>query len=133
MEIDFAFLCDHADSSGKLQALGIGFDTIYSPELPYTTARFFAVMRLRFSSVETGSKDISLQVIDDHGGKIASPFAGVINVADPPAGRMDSAIALTIDVHSMSFESYGTYAVVWVCQGSELKRVPFGVATTIIP
>ena len=43
MRVDFAFLCDHAEVSGKINALGIGFDTIYARKVPARHPYFFLV------------------------------------------------------------------------------------------
>ena len=34
MDVDFAFVCDYADVSTKINALGIGFDSVFLPQLP---------------------------------------------------------------------------------------------------
>ena len=46
MNLDFAFICDYAEVSGKINALGIGFDTIYSPKVPAKHPLFFLVFHV---------------------------------------------------------------------------------------
>ena len=72
MEVNFSFLCDYADNSGgKLTAVGIGFDTIYTRTVPATHPMLYAVAGLQFSSVETGSKQIGIRIVDADGNEIA--------------------------------------------------------------
>ena len=43
MRLDFAFLCDYADASGKVHALGIGVDNIYAPQVPARHQQFTTI------------------------------------------------------------------------------------------
>ena len=69
MKVNFGFLCDYADTTGgKLNAMGIGFDTIYANTVPATHRQMFAVVSIEFSSVEVGAKEIALHIINADGG-----------------------------------------------------------------
>ena len=64
MDQVFAFICDFADASGgKINALGIGFDTIYAKEVPTTHPHFYLVLKLRADAAEAGDKDIRINLI----------------------------------------------------------------------
>ena len=58
MRVDFAFLCDHAEVSGKINALGIGFDTIYARKVPVRHPYFFLVAQFRASIAEIGGEAV---------------------------------------------------------------------------
>ena len=70
MNVDFAFICDHAEVAGKINALGIGFDTMYAPEVPFKHPSFFLVVQVRASAVEAGEKSLEVHMIDEDGKEI---------------------------------------------------------------
>ena len=41
MQVDFAFICDYAEATNKINALGIGFDTIMAQKAPVKHPSFF--------------------------------------------------------------------------------------------
>jgi hypothetical protein len=65
--VDFAFICDYAEATGKINALGIGFDTIFAPNVPTKHPSFFLVVQLRASTVEAGDKQLKISLIDADG------------------------------------------------------------------
>src|SRR3954468_20782712 len=67
MEIEFAFLCDYAQQESKLNAIGIGWDTIMAPELPVRHTIMTFVARLRGSMAEAGGKKGALPIIGPDG------------------------------------------------------------------
>ena len=42
MQVDFAFICDYAEATNKINALGIGFDTIMAARVPTRHPHFFS-------------------------------------------------------------------------------------------
>ena len=56
MQVDFAFICDYAESGGKVNVMGIGFDTIFPKQVPVTHPQFFIVAQFRGSFAEEGEK-----------------------------------------------------------------------------
>ena len=56
MHTDFAFVCDAAEATSKINALGIGFDTIYANQVPVRHPHFSIVLQLRSSAAEAGQK-----------------------------------------------------------------------------
>ncbi|PZC47505.1 MAG: hypothetical protein C1O27_001452 [Chloroflexi bacterium] len=129
LEISFAFLCDYADTSGgKLTAVGIGLDTIYAAQLPANHPLLYAVIGLRFSSVEPGQKKIGLRVIDADGRSVVPPIDGTVNVEAPPSGYSYRTQRLALALRNIQFPTYGDYAVAWLVEGQEVQRALFKVA-----
>ncbi len=128
MEVDFAFLCDYADgSSNKLHALGLGIDTLCLKEVPGIHNGFFAVIQFRFTSVETGRKDVALRMLDPDGENVVPPFEGKLEVTAQPGTTVGTARWVT-RFQPLLFRKWGDHAVVWLVQGQEAKRVAFRVA-----
>ena len=86
MEVAFSFVCDYADSSAKLTAVGIGFDTIFAAEVPATRPVFYTVAAFRFRPVEAGRKAIEIHSIDADGGEIVPPLKTELEVGRPATG-----------------------------------------------
>lgn len=129
MEVDFSFLCDYADNPGKLYALGIGIDTIYTAAVPTVHPVMYAVARLRFSGVEAGDKPIGVRLLDADGNNLVPPIDANVTVESPPQGHTERTLTIALALHGVRFERYGLYAVVWMLQGNEIKRIPFRVST----
>jgi hypothetical protein len=127
LNIDFAFVCDYADVSGKINALGVGFDTIYSQTVPCKHNLFFLVMQIRASSLEIGEKEVEVNLIDDDGKSILSPLKGKINVAKPPSGT-ESISRLALQFQNVEFPRYGTYSLHTLVEGHEMVRVPIKIS-----
>jgi len=126
MEVDFAFLCDYADAVGKLNALGIGIDTLYLPEVPGLHNGFFAVLRLRFLSTESGTKDVKVCILGPDGENVVPPFQGTLSV--DVRGATTHATQMVFRFQPLRFEKYGPYSVRWVVQGIEVDSLYFNVA-----
>lgn len=123
MEVNYTFLCDYADNSGgKLTAVGIGFDTIYARTVPATHPMLYAVIGLWFSSVEAGSKQIGLRIVDADGNEIAPALNREVNVPPPPPGFTYRTLRLVMGVGNLTFEAYGDYVVAWLLGGTEIGR-----------
>ena len=129
MELNFSFLCDYADYSGsKLTAVGIGFDTIYARAVPATHPMLYAVMGIRFSSVEVGSKQFGLRIVDADGKEIAPALNREVNVNHPSAGFTYRNLRLVMALGNLRFEAFGDYSVVWLLGGSEISRASIRIA-----
>ena len=129
MEVSFAFLCDYADQAGgKMVAVGIGIDTIYATKIPATHPLLFAVIGLRFSAVESGSKQVGIRLIDADGKNIMPPLDVTVNVAPPTPGYMYRTLRIVSALHGLKFDKYGDYSISWLVGEQEVKQVPFKVA-----
>ena len=128
MVIDFAFVCDYADSGNKLSALGIGFDTIYAQEVPCRHPSFHLVAQLRASVAEAGRKDVNIRLIDADGKDVIPPISAGMEVPQPPPGALEAVGRLVVGFGGIKFTAYGQYALHVVVQGNEMVRIPIRVA-----
>lgn len=134
MEVNFAFLCDYADQSGgKMAAIGLGFDTIYSTRIPVTHPLFFSVISIRFSSTEAGPKQVGMRLIDEDGNNVVPPLDTTINVGSPLPGFLYRNQQIALAMHRVTFPRYGDYALSWLVGGQEIKVVPLKVAQPPAP
>ena len=72
MQLDFAFICDYADSTSKVVAIGIGFDQIHAPNLPARHPRLCVVARFRAHKTEVGRKQAKVVIMDADGAETAA-------------------------------------------------------------
>ncbi len=128
MDVSFAFVCDYADSSAKLTAVGIGFDTIFAKELPASRPVFYTVAAFRFRPVEAGPKAIEVHIIDADGGEVVPPLKAEIEVGRPAAGYRYTTQRMALGLHGVRFPDYGDYEVSWLIDGHEVALIPLKVA-----
>jgi hypothetical protein len=126
LDCKFAFLCDYAAREGKLYALGIGWENLYAPSLPWKHPMMCFVASLRGTIAESGTKDIKLRIIDADGDDVLPVYQQQVPFdVKPPllAGNIDIVIALG----GLEFTKYGPYAFHLVVQGNEMVTLPFNV------
>lgn len=126
MRVDFAFICDYAEVTGKINALGIGFDTIYAAKMPSKHPQFFLVIQLRTSVAEVGEKDLEVHLIDEDGKDIIPALRGKFAIARPSAGT-ESIARIAIQFRDVEFPKYGSYSLRAVIAEDEKVSVPFRV------
>lgn len=126
MKVDFAFLCDYAESTVKLNALGIGFDTIYAPQIPCMHAHFSLVFQLRTSIVEAGPKDVDIHLIDEDGKDIAAPIKRQINIPKGAAAEVIGRVVM--EFVNIEFKHYGSYSVCVAVDRNEIIELTFKVS-----
>jgi len=127
MNIDFAFVCDYAEVTRKINALGIGFDTIFAPNVPAKHSSFFLVLQLRANVVEAGEKKLEVHLIDEDGKDIIPTLRGKFNIPKPAAGT-ESVGRIAMQFSNVEFPRYGLYSLHAVVEGHEMVRVPLRVA-----
>ncbi len=127
MKPDFAFICDYAEVTGKINALGIGFDTIYAPKVPCRYPSFFLVIQLRANVVEAGEKSLQVHLIDEDGKDVIPAVSGKFGIPKPTLGT-ESIGRITMQFHSVEFPRYGSYSLHAVVEGIEMVRVPLKVS-----
>lgn len=127
MDLDFAFLCDYAEAGNKINALGIGFDTIYAQAVPATHPHFYLVAQLRASVVEAGDKEIEIRLIDADGSDVTPPVKGTFNVPRPAPGTTESLGRLVVGFNNVSFPRFTEYSMHVVMQGREMIRIPLRI------
>ena len=128
METVFAFICDSADASGgKINALGIGFDTIYAMNIPTTHPHFYLVLKLRADAAEAGEKDIRINLIDADGQDVREPIKGVQMVARP-SGTTETMASLVVGFSNVQFQKFGSHSLHVVIHGNTMARIGLTVA-----
>ena len=128
MEPVFAFICDYADAAGgKINALGIGFDTIYAQEVPTTHPHFYLVLKLRADAAEAGGKDIRINLIDADGNDVIEPVTGV-QVIPRPKGSAETTANLVVGFSNVQFQKFGSHSLHVVIHGNTMARIPLRVA-----
>jgi hypothetical protein len=126
MHVDFAFICDYAEATNKINALGIGFDTIVAQKVPAKHPSFFLVIQMRATVVEAGEKNFEVHLIDEDGHEIVPALIGKINIPRPPSGTENTGrIALRYD--NIEFPRFGAYSIHAVVEGHEMVRIPLRV------
>ncbi|MFC1926000.1 DUF6941 family protein [Chloroflexota bacterium] len=126
MKVDFAFVCDYADAMGKINALGIGFDTIYSPKVPFKHPIFCVVLQLRAGAIEAGEKKLEIRLIDGDGKDIIPVLRKNIQMARSLIGA-DSVAKVALQFKNVQFPHYGPYSINAVLDGSEIASIPLNV------
>lgn len=127
MNTDFAFVCDHAEAGAKINALGIGFDTIYSVKVPAKHGHFSFVMQLRTTVVEVGQKRFEIHIIDADGKDIIPPVRNMIQL-QMREGTSEAVARIVMEFANVEFPHYGTYSVKAAIDGIEMSSVDFRVA-----
>ena len=127
MDIDFAFLCDHANATGgKLDAIGIGIDTLFATKLPHAQPQLFFVAQLRAQITEEGIHPLKLNLIDADGGSVVS-VSGQANVGRPQRGT-EAVARILLRLVNVSFKAEGDYSFRLVLDNQEAVRIPLRVS-----
>ncbi|MEX1022567.1 MAG: hypothetical protein WD800_06480 [Dehalococcoidia bacterium] len=130
MQIDFAFLCDAAsESSGKVHAIGIGFERISVRSLPVVHPRAVAVVRFGFTRADEGEHPFTLSVLDADGRDVVPKVNGQVNltVGEESSGGKANMI---VDLVQLDLQSYGPHEVTVTFDGREFVSLPFEVVAT---
>jgi hypothetical protein len=127
MDIDYAFICDYAQALGnKVNALGIGFNTIFSQTIPAIHQMFHLVIQLRAGTLEAGTKEVKVHLIDADGGNVIQPIKGQINIVIPRSGE-EATARLVMAFNNVTFPKYGAYSLHLDIEGQEKVRIPLKV------
>ena len=126
MQLDFAFICDYAETPGKINALGIGFDTIYAPKVPCRHPYFFLVIQARANTLETGEKKLELDLIDEDGTAVIKPISVNLSLPKPAPGN-EAVSKLAVQFQGVEFPRYGTYTVHALLDGNDLVAIPLRI------
>ena len=124
MECEFAFLCDFAEQDRKLHAVGIGWETIQAANLPHRQPNMGIVARLRGSVAESGTKDVSVRLIDADGEDVIQAINQQLKFE--PRG-IEGHVNLVVQLTNVQFKSYGSYAVYVTVGGEQKARLSFSV------
>ncbi len=126
MLVEFAFICDYAEVTGKINALGIGFDTIFAASVPARHPYFFLVFQLRANIVEAGEKNIVLSLIDEDGKNVVPQITGKFVVQKPKEGT-ESKARVALQFGNVEFPKYGSYSIHAVIDGHDMISIPLQV------
>jgi hypothetical protein len=126
MNADFAFICDFAEAGAKLNALGIGFDTIFAAQMPVRHPHFSLVLQLRSTVAEAGQKRIQVNLMDEDGKDIIPPIQGNFTLPRTE-GRLHSIGRFVMEFNNVEFKNYGSYTVTMAVEGLEVASIPFRV------
>ena len=127
MQVDFAFICDYAEATNKVNALGIGFDTIMAQKVPARHPTFFLVIQMRATVVEAGEKNFEVHIIDEDGNEILPALKGKLNIPRPPGG-VENTGRVAIRFDNVEFPKFGAYSIHVLVEGHEMVRIPLRVA-----
>ena len=128
MQVDFAFICDYAEAGGKINAMGIGFDTIFAKQVPVTHSQFFIVAQFRGSVAEAGEKKVTMRLIDADGADVLPELNVSIRLRQPPQGSTETTARLALRLNSVVFNKFSEYSVHVLVGGNEMIRIPMRVA-----
>jgi hypothetical protein len=126
MQIDFAFICDYAEATNKVNALGIGFDTIMAQKAPAKHPTFFLVIQMRATVVEAGEKNFEVHIIDEDGKEIIPALMGKLTIPRPPSG-LENTGRVAIRFDNVEFPKFGAYSIHVLLEGHEMVRIPLRV------
>ena len=126
MNIDFAFICDYAEISNKINALGIGFDTIFATTVPATHPSFFLVFQVRANTVECGEKSFNVALIDEDGKEIIPKISGKFPIPKPTEGT-ESKARIAMQLGMVKFPKHGLYSIHAVIEGHDMIDIPLQV------
>jgi hypothetical protein len=126
MHTEFAFVCDAAEATTKINALGIGFDTVYAAQIPVRHPHFSLVLQLRASPAETGQKKIAVSLVDEDGKDVITPIQGQFSIPRTE-GRAYGIGRFVMEFNSVEFKNYGTYTLAVTVEGMEVASIPFRV------
>ncbi len=131
MKADFAFVCDYAEITKKINALGIGFDTIFTDKAPCNHPFFFFVFQMRANVVEEGQKSLEVRLIDEDGKDVIPNLKGIITVGKPTSGT-ESIVRVATQLSNVTFPKFGAYSIHAVVDGNEMFSVSFKVSQTAL-
>jgi hypothetical protein len=126
MKLDYAFISDYAtERGGSVSALGIGIDTLVSPQVPTTHPHIFLVVQLRCEKNERNLHNIAVEAIDESGVAFLSQEGGVDFRAVPLS--QDGVARLVFGFYLITFPTTGRFRFVLREGDSVLCEVPLMV------
>lgn len=127
MRVDFAFVCDYAAALGKLNALGIGFDTIFAPKVPCKHNHFSYVIQLRANVVEAGQKNLEVHLIDEDGRDVVPPIKGQVTIPRVE-GAPETRATVVLEFNNIEFPRYASYSLNATIDGLQVSEVSLRVS-----
>ena len=132
MDIQIAALCDAAtDSHGKLNILGT-FDTINAVQLPAVHPQCSIALRLVFSKMEEGHKELKLNFVDEDG-KLVMPSIPIPMDVQVPEDTSFISRNFIINIQQLRFERAGQYGIDIAVDGHHVGSIPLLVRHMAAP
>ena len=129
MNVEYAFLCDYAESGNKLTAVGIGIDSIHAEFVPAVHMQLFAVLALKFTAIETQRmRAFEMHVQDADARDIIEPLTGNLDTEAPTEGMNYRTHRIVNGLYGLKLEQFGDYQVSWLIDGIEVHALHFRVA-----
>ncbi len=129
MNVEYAFICDYAESSNKLTAVGIGIDTIYAKTVPVVHQQLFAVLGLNFTINETRrTKVFEMRVQDADAHDVIPPVTANRDIPAPGKGLTYRTYRSVNGLYGLRFQNFGDYQISWIIDGVEVCTRHFRVA-----
>jgi hypothetical protein len=130
MQLDFAFICDHArilrtcQNDIHIDALSIT-RSLAIPSVPYIFNWFFVVAGARGAAAEL-CQEAEVRLVDPDGKDVIEPLH-----PGPVGGQLAAQATLVVPLVDVPFRKLGMHQVLLAVGGVELGRVSFEVA--IVP
>jgi hypothetical protein len=123
MDIQIAALCDAAtDSHGKLNILG-SFDTINTVSMPAVHPQCSIALRLVFSKMEEGHKELKLNFVDEDG-KLVMPSVDIPVDISVPEDTSFISRNFIVNIQQLRFERAGLYGIDIAVAGNHVGSIP---------
>jgi hypothetical protein len=126
MDIEAFLLCKCAtDERGKLNVLG-AFDTVTANKLPIVLPAVSVALRIRFSSIEEGTHQARIKVIDEDGKDAGADVTAKANVR-MQQDRDSSVSNLILYLQRFKLEKFGRYRIDLAIDGHQEATLPLFV------
>ena len=122
--VDFAILGDNEEMSGKINALGIGFHTIYAKQVPARHPYFFLVAQVRVTISEAREKQLTVWPIEEDRKDLTPQIRTVMSISRPKQGKLERLGRICIGFNNVEFPCYASCSVHAVLDGHEKVWIP---------
>jgi hypothetical protein len=127
MNIEVFVLCDAAtDYQGKLNILG-SFDSIWSRNVPAVNPHCALALRIRFLKIEDGEHLLKINIVNEDGHPVISPFETKVDVKSTDVKTGSIARNMILNLQGMKFEKFGEYSIDLAIDGRHELSIPLYV------
>ena len=129
IDLTLAFLCDAAvESSGKLTAVGVGIDTLASPEVPFQHPRLALVVGFHYEAEDAGERTLKLRIVEADGRDLVPIQQGPIHFLTPDEPKATA--RFVSEFNGLQFNSWGTHEFRIFLDEEHVAAVPLNVVQT---
>jgi hypothetical protein len=127
MNVEVFVLCDAAtDYQGKLNILG-SFDSIWSRNVPAVNPHCALALRIRFLKIEEGVHLLRINIVNEDGQPVISPFETKVDVRSTDIKTGSIARNMILNLQGMKFEKFGEYSIDLAIDGRHERSIPLYV------